>query len=227
MKRLYFPLFLLFFLPSCLKNLCLGEPVSETCEKFSAQPTNGGKAIRIDILKVEDHYYSIKIKGSYPDTIINVRDDTTIVLDQPFYDLKGEISAKCYVCWDYILRPFIMNPYTVKLHDTSYNALEIDTSGNIKVVKGILAKAPYLKFVNIGSDIYMIGNGVKISNGGSYEIAPDTGYYDTLMLSGEHALWIISGVQMFGKMRVARVYPESLSVEMGFRSDVKGLKWIK
>ncbi len=227
MKRWYFPLFLLFFLPSCLKNLCIGERLTETCGIFKAQPTNDGKAISISISKVEDDYNSITIRGSYPDTVIHVRDDTTIVLNQPFYDLIGEMDTKCYSCQDYILRPVVMNPYMVKLHDTSYNALEIDTSGNIKVVKGILAKAPYLKFVKIGSDIYTIGNGVKISNGGSYEIAPDTGYYDTLMLSGEHALWVISGVQMFGKIRVVSVYPESLSVELGFRNDVKGLKWIK
>ncbi|MEO0139880.1 MAG: hypothetical protein ABIL16_07565 [candidate division WOR-3 bacterium] len=228
MKKVFWvlPITLVFY--SCLKNLCMGDGTTGSCEIFNASPINDGKALNVRISKVDEYDY-ILIRGHSTDGTVELylKDDTTVVFNEPFVDLIGEMRARCYECSGYILWFIMFSDNTLKLSDTTYNALEVDTGGNTRVVKGNMANPPYIKFVKIDTSIYAVGNGIKISYPGRFKIAPDTGYYDTIKVSGEHALWITSNPQMYGKLKVSGMYNDSITVWIGFRKDIKGLKWIE
>jgi len=211
-----------------------------TCEYVKFQATNRGRDLKI-IFERNSEVKRSSIVIDFKDTI-NVSKDTIYIIqgqDVP-RDVRVIQYFECSSCDTAVVRPLDMRVVDICL--SCGDMIGIDTNGNLSVLKGdssSLSGRFYIKFLEVSGNIYVIGltsnlGNVKISTSTVSSLAPDISEYsDTVLVYGEHALWLNAGSpdidteDIFGKFHLITLSPDSIGVIVGLRTEVKGLRWIK
>ncbi len=245
MKRFAFVClsFLIFNNSKCGMSECVP---SKCLIVESVKATNRGRSITI---KWQDEGSDqLTLRTMEPDTAIILNPKDTALTFSPeniprYVQLEYTCSSECGMDGsDGIISPYTLYTYSLCLYDTCNNTLSITYPPvSIKETSSYDSSKDtfYIKFIKLSGEIYAVGlysmaGKVLISDSISETLAPDTfGYSDTVRLIGTHALWLNSASadidtnDYFGKITLLSTSTDSITVNIGFRTDVKGLRWIK
>jgi len=235
--------FLLFNASRCNISECVS---SECLLVESIKSTDRGRSITI---KWENEgLKQLILRTIEPDTAIILNPKDTVLTFSPeniprYVRLEYNCSSECAMDGSrYIIGPYELYTYSLCLYDTCNNTLGITYPPiSIKETSSYDSSKDtfYIKFIKLSGEIYAVGlysriGKVLISDSISEILAPDTSNYsDTVKLIGTHALWLNSASSnidtndYFGKITILSASNDSITVSIGFRTDVKGLRWIK
>ncbi len=241
MKRFAF-IFIVVGLYGC-KNKCpsIGERtgLGYTCGYVTFQSTNRGRDLKI-VFEKNSEVKRSSIIIDFKDTI-DVGKDTIYTIQGQ--DVPGDVQVvqyfECSSCDTTAVRP--LNMLRIDICLSCGDVVSIDTNGNLEVLKGdsSLPSGRFYIKLEVSGNIYVIGldsdlGDVKISTSTVSSLATDTSEYsDTVLVYGDHALWLntdspdIDTEDIFGKFHLSTLSPDSISVIVGLRTGIKGLRWIK